>query len=144
MASLTPEQLKKRADDLIRYHAEADEKNEWTFFVDEMYAENCVYTCSVHDHLLHLTGRSCVLQSHYLTCTHSSFPICFGSCSLQLDLLLSVSILQTLYNLCAEMPCPINLSHNRLGAALLIHMPIIIGLQTYFAAVQAHSSKCLS
>ena len=42
---LSPERLKERANDLIRYHAEADEKNEWTFFVDEMYAENCVYTC---------------------------------------------------------------------------------------------------
>lgn len=42
---LTPQQLQQRADDLIRYHAEADEKNEWTFFVDEMYAKDCVYTC---------------------------------------------------------------------------------------------------
>jgi hypothetical protein len=37
--------LRQRADDLIRYHAEAEQKNEWTFFVDEMYAVDCVYTC---------------------------------------------------------------------------------------------------
>ncbi len=42
---LTLEKLKQRADDLIRYHAEADARNEWTFFVDEMYAKHCVYTC---------------------------------------------------------------------------------------------------
>ena len=42
---LTELQLRQRADDLIRFHAEADKRNEWTFFVDEMYAKNCVYTC---------------------------------------------------------------------------------------------------
>jgi hypothetical protein len=33
------------ADRLIRFHAEAEQKNEWTFFVDEMYHPDCVYTC---------------------------------------------------------------------------------------------------
>ncbi len=45
MAQFTQEQLRQRADQLIAYHAEADEKNEWTFFVDEMYAKNCIYIC---------------------------------------------------------------------------------------------------
>ena len=42
---LCAQQLRLRANDLIRFHTEADEKNEWTFFVDEMYAKDCIYTC---------------------------------------------------------------------------------------------------
>ncbi len=30
---------------LMRYHAEASESGDWHFFVDEMYAPECVYTC---------------------------------------------------------------------------------------------------
>lgn len=39
------EQLQAAANKLIRFHREAEQSNEWTFFVDEMYATNCVYTC---------------------------------------------------------------------------------------------------
>ncbi len=45
MSSLTTAELQAAADRLIQYHREATEKNEWTFFVDEMYAQDCVYTC---------------------------------------------------------------------------------------------------
>lgn len=45
MKNLSEQKLRQRADDLIRYHGEAEQKNEWTFFVDEMYARNCVYIC---------------------------------------------------------------------------------------------------
>jgi len=45
MANLSHEELQAAADLLVRYHGDATEKNEWTFFVDEMYAVNCVYTC---------------------------------------------------------------------------------------------------
>jgi len=37
--------LRATADKLIRAHAEASRTNEWTFFVDELYAPNCIYTC---------------------------------------------------------------------------------------------------
>lgn len=66
MAQLTPEQLRQRADDLIRYHAEADEKNEWTFFVDEMYAQNCVYTCEYAGVMLvRSEGIETIKATHY-------------------------------------------------------------------------------
>lgn len=45
MTTLTYEQLHNTAKKLIKYHTEADQKNEWTFFVNEMYAPNCIYTC---------------------------------------------------------------------------------------------------
>ncbi len=63
---LTQEQLRQRADDLIRYHAEADKKNEWTFFVDEMYAEDCVYTCEYAGVLLvRSEGIEEIKATHY-------------------------------------------------------------------------------
>ncbi|MFM7274185.1 MAG: nuclear transport factor 2 family protein [Gammaproteobacteria bacterium] len=37
--------LREAARKLIDFHREAEQRNEWTFFVDEMYARNCVYTC---------------------------------------------------------------------------------------------------
>lgn len=45
MAVLTDEVLRATADKLIAAHEEASRTNEWTFFVDEIYAGNCVYTC---------------------------------------------------------------------------------------------------
>lgn len=45
MTSLTPKQLQAAANKLIDYHSQAEKTNEWTFFVDEMYAIDCVYTC---------------------------------------------------------------------------------------------------
>lgn len=63
---LTKEQLQHRANDLVRYHAEADEKNEWTFFVDEMYAEDCVYTCEYAGVLLvRSEGIDEIKATHY-------------------------------------------------------------------------------
>ncbi|MEQ9465547.1 MAG: nuclear transport factor 2 family protein [Haliea sp.] len=37
--------LRAAADKLIRAHRQASIDNEWTFFVDEIYARDCVYTC---------------------------------------------------------------------------------------------------
>ncbi len=37
--------LREAAKKLIDFHHEAEQRNEWTFFVDEMYARDCVYTC---------------------------------------------------------------------------------------------------
>jgi hypothetical protein len=44
VTTLTTEQLIATGKKLIQYHSEADEKNEWTFFVDEMYHPDCVYS----------------------------------------------------------------------------------------------------
>ncbi len=35
----------RAAQKLIAFHQEAEQRNEWTFFVDEMYAPECVYIC---------------------------------------------------------------------------------------------------
>lgn len=45
MAPLEEPALRAAADRLIRAHQEASRSNEWTFFVDEIYATGCVYTC---------------------------------------------------------------------------------------------------
>ena len=45
MAILSEAVLRATADKLIAAHEEASRTNEWTFFVDEIYAVDCVYTC---------------------------------------------------------------------------------------------------
>ena len=45
MANLSNETLRATADKLINAHAQASRTNEWTFFVDEIYATDCIYTC---------------------------------------------------------------------------------------------------
>lgn len=45
MAKLTDDVLRATAERLIAAHEEASVTGEWTFFVDEIYAQNCVYTC---------------------------------------------------------------------------------------------------
>ncbi len=45
MDSLSETQLRAAARRLIDAHREASQRNEWTFFVDELYARDCVYTC---------------------------------------------------------------------------------------------------
>lgn len=45
MTSLTDEKLRATADKLIAAHEEASRSNDWLFFVDEIYAADCVYTC---------------------------------------------------------------------------------------------------
>ncbi|ROS05679.1 SnoaL-like protein [Sinobacterium caligoides] len=63
---LCPETLRQRANDLVRFHAEADERNEWTFFVEEMYAEDCVYTCEYAGVLLvESIGIEAIKSTHY-------------------------------------------------------------------------------
>lgn len=63
---LSTETLKQRGEDLIRYHKEADQKNEWTFFVDEMYAADCVYTCEYAGVLLVKSeGIEQIKATHY-------------------------------------------------------------------------------
>lgn len=45
MGTLSNDTLRATADKLIAAHNEASRTNEWTFFVDELYANDCVYTC---------------------------------------------------------------------------------------------------
>lgn len=45
MGTLSNETLRAAADKLISAHAQASRTNEWTFFVDEIYAVDCIYTC---------------------------------------------------------------------------------------------------
>lgn len=45
MAADNYELAKSTMDKLVRYHGEADKSGDWTFFVDEMYTDDCVYTC---------------------------------------------------------------------------------------------------
>jgi hypothetical protein len=45
MTRLSEAVLRAAADKLIAAHEEASRTNEWTFFVDEIYAQDCVYTC---------------------------------------------------------------------------------------------------
>ena len=39
------EQLRQRTHQLIDFHQQATERNDWTWFVDEIYAPDCVYSC---------------------------------------------------------------------------------------------------
>jgi hypothetical protein len=43
--SLSNNELTSAAQRLIEAHRQAEISNEWTFFVDDLYAVDCVYTC---------------------------------------------------------------------------------------------------
>jgi hypothetical protein len=45
MATLSDAVLRATADKLIAAHEEASRTNDWLFFVDEIYAADCIYTC---------------------------------------------------------------------------------------------------
>ena len=45
MTQLSDAVLRETADKLIAAHQEASRTNDWLFFVDEIYASDCVYTC---------------------------------------------------------------------------------------------------
>ncbi|MEP1469859.1 MAG: nuclear transport factor 2 family protein [Halieaceae bacterium] len=45
MGTLSNATLRAAADKLISAHAQASRTNEWTFFVDDIYAADCIYTC---------------------------------------------------------------------------------------------------
>jgi hypothetical protein len=42
---LTDAVLRDTADKLIAAHQQASRSNDWMFFVDELYASDCIYTC---------------------------------------------------------------------------------------------------
>ena len=45
MSGLTEQILRATAEKLIAAHEEASRTDDWIFFVDELYALDCVYTC---------------------------------------------------------------------------------------------------
>jgi len=64
--TLTIDTLNKRANDLITHHKEAESRNEWTFFVDEMYAVDCVYVCEYGGTMLvKADGIEQIKATHY-------------------------------------------------------------------------------
>ena len=51
---------------LIAFHREAEQRDEWTFFVDEMYAAECVYTCEYAGTMrVVANGRDEIKATHY-------------------------------------------------------------------------------
>ncbi len=66
MAGLSDSMLRQTADKLIASHAQASETNDWTFFVDELYAADCVYTCE-YAGVMEVTARGIdeIKATHY-------------------------------------------------------------------------------
>lgn len=66
MTPLTHQQLTAAVKKLISAHAQAEERNEWTFFVDELYAADCVYTCEYGGTMdVTARGREEIKATHY-------------------------------------------------------------------------------
>lgn len=65
-STLSRVQLQAATERLIAAHALADQRNEWTFFVDELYSEDCVYTCE-YGGTMEVTarGRAEIKATHY-------------------------------------------------------------------------------
>ena len=66
MPNLDDATLRAAADALIRAHAQASRDNEWTFFVDQIYARDCVYTCE-YAGVMQVTARGIdeIKATHY-------------------------------------------------------------------------------
>jgi ketosteroid isomerase-like protein len=60
------DRLRDAAQKLIAFHKQAQERNEWTFFVDEMYAPECIYTCEYAGTMLvRADGIGEIKATHY-------------------------------------------------------------------------------
>ena len=60
------QQLIDATNRLIQAHAQADETNEWTFFVDEIYAPDCLYICEYGGTMtVAAHGREEIKATHY-------------------------------------------------------------------------------
>ena len=63
---MDPNLLHTAAHKLIAFHKQAQERNEWTFFVDAMYAPGCVYTCEYAGTMLvRADGIDEIKATHY-------------------------------------------------------------------------------
>lgn len=66
MTALTDDQLHAAAQRLIDAHRQAEQDQEWTFFVDELYAEDCIYTCEYAGTMLvTANGPDEIKATHY-------------------------------------------------------------------------------
>lgn len=66
MGHHSAEFLRQRAQKLIDSQAEAGRRGEWTFFVDELYAPECVYTCEYAGVMLvSAEGVEEIKRTHY-------------------------------------------------------------------------------
>jgi ketosteroid isomerase-like protein len=66
MHHLSDDQLRATADKLIHAHQEASRSGDWLFFVDELYARDCVYTCE-YAGVIEVTARGIdeIKATHY-------------------------------------------------------------------------------
>jgi len=63
---VSQERYQQAAQKLIAFHREAEQRNEWTFFVDEMYAPECIYTCEYAGTMLvRADGIAQIKATHY-------------------------------------------------------------------------------
>ncbi len=64
--ALSETALRELAYKLIRAHRQADETNEWTFFVDELYDRDCIYSCE-YAGTMNVTARGTeeIKATHY-------------------------------------------------------------------------------
>ncbi len=64
--ALTDATLRATAQKLVAAHEEASRTNEWTFFVDQLYARDCVYTCE-YAGVMEVTARGIdeIKATHY-------------------------------------------------------------------------------
>lgn len=67
MSKLFPQaEVADAIERLIRYQAEANERNEWTFFVDSCYTPDCVYICEYGGVMLvRAEGIEQIKATHY-------------------------------------------------------------------------------
>ena len=58
--------LRERTQQLIDYQDQATQRNEWTFFVDEMYHAQCIYSCEYAGTMLvQAKGIEEIKTTHY-------------------------------------------------------------------------------
>ncbi len=66
MTMHSQEALRTRTQQLIDYQQEANKRNEWTFFVTEMYHPKCVYSCEYAGTMLvRAEGIEEINSTHY-------------------------------------------------------------------------------
>ena len=66
MTAHSHETLRGRTQQLIDYQQDANERGEWTFFVDEMYHPKCVYSCEYAGTMLvRAEGIEEIKSTHY-------------------------------------------------------------------------------
>ena len=66
MKEHNPEQLRERTQQLIDAQKEGARRNDWTFFVPDLYSTDCVYTCEYAGTMLvRAVGLEEIMSTHY-------------------------------------------------------------------------------